>query len=198
MGAITPVGVVETATLEGVDARSLTKTEVARVVDGIRALIEKYGGQLPAQKATGLRQRTMSKYLAGEGFPGKSFAERLAVALGHHRDYFRDDFPRDAPPPQPPDRYPAREKAVRAAAELGIRADAIANVRGTHWKAAESRDARWWLGQIQAEADRLDARDDDPALVEAENAQAERDTAELLRQEREHLKGRAEDLKPRK
>jgi transcriptional regulator with XRE-family HTH domain len=96
------------------------------------------------------------------------------------------------------DPYPERAKAVQAAKALGIRADAIEQVRQSRWKAAERRDARWWLREIEHEAERLDDFDADPSLREAEDAKAERDSAELLRQEREHLKGRADDLKPPK
>lgn len=90
------------------------------------------------------------------------------------------------------DRYPERAKAIKAAEALEIRPDAIANVAASHWKAAEARDARWWLAQIQGESDRLDAFDDNPALREQEREQSLKDTAEMLRREQEMLRGRNE------
>lgn len=74
------------------DAKSLSKKEVDRVLAGIRELVAKHGSQLATEKATKIKQRTISKYLAGEGLPGISFAERLALALGKPRSVFRDEF----------------------------------------------------------------------------------------------------------
>ena len=131
-------------------ARSLSESEVARVVAALREAVKLAGGGSAFERRTGLTQQTVSKYLSGGGAPGIAFAEQLAIALGFSRDHFRDPVnPTAAPPAIPaPDRYPARVKAIARAREDGRSDRAIQAVATFQGHDADALTVEAWSALI--------------------------------------------------
>ncbi len=142
------------------------------MLSGIRELVEKHGGQLPAYEATGIRQQTMSKYLSGEGKPGLAFAERLALALGKPRDAFRDHYTErpDATVVRP-SRYPNYDAAAVFARATGISEEAIEGAFAL-LKSEMDLSAERWLEEMKVEQRSLDRARKFP--VEHQRAEAAR------------------------
>lgn len=123
--------------------RALTESEDATIRDLVRQLVAKEGSQVAVAMHLGLKQPTISSYLAGRFTAGYGFARSVAAAYSTSlpRLFGWDDDPEDATDP-----FPNRGKAITAARAAELDERAIERLRKVGLAAGERDPApRWWL-----------------------------------------------------